>query len=760
VASIGSLVVNLTLQSSQFINDLNKASGQVQRSAGQMQRSLAGVGTGLQTLGRATAAFFAVRFVIQGAKDLADYADAWKIANNQVAAGVAISGVAARSMSQINEIAIQTRTGLEETAEVYGKLIRSAATLGITEAQVARTTLLLNEAIKAGGASTQEATNAIRQFAQSVASGIFQGDELRSLRENAPLVAAAIAKAFDTTVGGLKKLGAEGKLTADKVIPAILKDQTIEKAFAATNATIADSFTNLNNAVIEYIGTLDKATGASKAFTEFAKQMTAEIKNAAAAGESSTGSVILSQLNAIKDTLPHVGLEFVKFAFWPWGDKVVELLKDYNSGVRDAAKATSPWIVILDALRRQLQLAAGDVQTFAVAMSSRVGVGGPRPTIAPGTLAGHPPPMEVFHPDPKQVEFMQQQRLELKQQQALNMAAREGQKAFDALTDSYEAQSAAIAKGLPVGSAEYNQMVQTITAARQLARENSNVVATVTATQDAQRQAGFQKLLTLAGQIGGSDEVRKLQEHIDLLNEASSQNIDLATDVGQAWLAAREGQEAATKSTQLLTDQLDATKGAINSFVSSGIGAISSAFAEAVVEGGNFKEMLDSLLKDLAKMALDTTLQLFLKMILGQVGTSTTAGTGLLGGMAFHSGGMVGSEGSSRSIPAGLIAGAPRFHSGLMGGEFPAILKRGEGVFTPGQMKALGQLGKTENNFTVINQMPNSSVSQDKQTNASGGSDITVFIRQTMTKEITDPASVVHRSMKASFGLSEASVRR
>lgn len=57
-----------------------------------------------------------------------------------------------------------------------------------------------------------------------------------------------------------------------------------------------------------------------------------------------------------------------------------------------------------------------------------------------------------------------------------------------------------------------------------------------------------------------------------------------------------------------------------------------------------------------------------------------------------HRGGVIGADNfPMRAIPAPLIAGAPRYHGGgLASDEVPAILRRGEGVFTPQQMQALG----------------------------------------------------------------------
>jgi hypothetical protein len=62
---------------------------------------------------------------------------------------------------------------------------------------------------------------------------------------------------------------------------------------------------------------------------------------------------------------------------------------------------------------------------------------------------------------------------------------------------------------------------------------------------------------------------------------------------------------------------------------------------------------------------------------------------GGIGGMFFHSGGIVGSNGAPAFV-GGSWGGAPRLHGGLHPDEFRAVLKRGEGVFTEEQMEALG----------------------------------------------------------------------
>jgi hypothetical protein len=52
-------------------------------------------------------------------------------------------------------------------------------------------------------------------------------------------------------------------------------------------------------------------------------------------------------------------------------------------------------------------------------------------------------------------------------------------------------------------------------------------------------------------------------------------------------------------------------------------------------------------------------------------------------------------------VPASTFLGAPKFHQGgIASNEVPAILQRGEGVFTAKQMRALGS-GKSANSSPI-----------------------------------------------------------
>lgn len=200
-----------------------------------------------------------------GTRELMQYADAWTQAGNLIRSSATAAGVGARSLNELKDGANEARTSLEAYTDLYARLIRSASAVAKSEDEIALATSLVSKAFKAGGASAQEQAAGILQLGQALGSGVLQGDELRSLRENAPVIAKAIADEFKTTIAGLKQLGADGKLTSDRVFKAILNAQKgIEAQFKATNATIADAFTQINNEFTAYIGNTDKSAGASR----------------------------------------------------------------------------------------------------------------------------------------------------------------------------------------------------------------------------------------------------------------------------------------------------------------------------------------------------------------------------------------------------------------------------------------------------------------------------------------------------------------
>lgn len=239
---------------------LASSTANVNRSLSRMGE---GVGSSLATIGaRASAALGAALSV----NELKKYADTWTETANKIAAAGEEAGNVGARQSELADLAIRSRSDFGSVVELYSGLRRATEELGASQAQVLTVTETISKGFVVGGQSAATAAGAIIQLNQAFQSGKLSGDELNSVLEGAPPIARLIAKEFGVSVGALKKLAEDGKLSSEKVFTAILKGAgSIEAEFAKTNATIGQSFTNLSTAFTRYIGQADQATGASRA---------------------------------------------------------------------------------------------------------------------------------------------------------------------------------------------------------------------------------------------------------------------------------------------------------------------------------------------------------------------------------------------------------------------------------------------------------------------------------------------------------------
>ena len=113
-----------------------------------------------------------------------------------------------------------------EAADSVTNIIGRLRPLGVSMEDIETTFFGFNTAATTAGVSAAEASGAFRQLAQALGSGRLQGDEFRSLAEQVPTLLKPIADELGTTVGGLKELGSQGKITSDVVIRAL---KTIEE---------------------------------------------------------------------------------------------------------------------------------------------------------------------------------------------------------------------------------------------------------------------------------------------------------------------------------------------------------------------------------------------------------------------------------------------------------------------------------------------------------------------------------------------------
>lgn len=188
-------------------------------------------------------------------------ADDLKLAENRLLLVTNSTGDLARAQVEVGNIANRTYQSYAATLELYGRLARSTQDLRVSQSDLLVVTEAVSTATRLSGVSAQAAENALVQLGQAFASKELRGDELRSVLEQLPRLAEAIATGMGTTVGELRKLAAEGQLTADKVFGA-LKSQlhTLQEEAAKLPPTMGQAMQVFTNEAAKYVtGTADAA---------------------------------------------------------------------------------------------------------------------------------------------------------------------------------------------------------------------------------------------------------------------------------------------------------------------------------------------------------------------------------------------------------------------------------------------------------------------------------------------------------------------
>lgn len=222
-----------------------------------------------------------------------------------------------------------------------------------------------------------------------------------------------------------------------------------------------------------------------------------------------------------------------------------------------------------------------------------------------------------------------------------------------------------------------------------------------------------------------ADEWRK--NALNNLNTSSADYQKYKEQINQVYEGmVKKADEAALQSSKSLEDGFKRgfinLKNELDDFASLAESAVKNTFnnmenilANFVATGkANFADLVQSIVSDFAKIAIRQSItQPLFNGLSSYLGFATA-----------HSGGIVGSDAlrTTYASPA-VFSNAPRFHSGgIVGDEVPIIAKRGEGVFTREQMKALGDTGaRVSVNVNVINNASSEVKATVKKTDQGNG---------------------------------------
>lgn len=242
------------------------AAAEMRRQQRQMDASRASASALTSSLRRLTGTYLSFRGIV-GIGRLSD-----ELASSQARLSLMNDGL--QSTVQLQEMIYQAanRTGgsyLDMTATVSKLGILAGQAFDSTKELVAFTELL-NKNFVVGGAAPQEQSAAMYQLTQAMASGRLQGDEYRSIIENAPLLAQSIEdymRNVQKAEGSMKDWASQGLLTSEVIKAAMFNSaDEVEARFASMPKTWGQTWQLAQNIAIKTFQPLLQVVGAAAGF--------------------------------------------------------------------------------------------------------------------------------------------------------------------------------------------------------------------------------------------------------------------------------------------------------------------------------------------------------------------------------------------------------------------------------------------------------------------------------------------------------------
>lgn len=284
--------------------------GRVGDVAGRVSGVAGGITTGFLALGAAAAT---------SAVAIAKAGDTYTATMAKLASAGGGLSQAQQIYEGLFRLSQQTGVAVADSAGAFSRFAVAAKEIGATNDQVLRLVAGIQKAGIVAGASAEEAKAGAQQLAQALASGVLQGDELRSVLENMPQLAQALAREFGTSIAGLRKMGEEGKLTADQVLPRLLKAaEDIGREFDKQPATMSRARDILFAATDDFGARLDKIAKLSGTFASFMLQGAAALRamgDAVDPSPESRRAAAAARLQALEGGIPAAPMDAAADAF-------------------------------------------------------------------------------------------------------------------------------------------------------------------------------------------------------------------------------------------------------------------------------------------------------------------------------------------------------------------------------------------------------------------------------------------------------------
>ncbi|EPC3573557.1 tape measure protein [Morganella morganii] len=254
MVNVGEIVYQVQMDVAQLLTSQRQLDQRLRNMEGGFNRTTTAVnGTerSMASLSRVAASLTAYLSV----SAVTSYAEAWTVLNNKLVNSIKAGETLAVVNQRVFDIAQNSRSSLDGIATLYSRLERAMRSAGLSGEELGQITTTISKAMTVSGATAAESEGALVQLSQALASGVLRGQEFNSMSEQAPALMKGLADSLGVSIGKLRAMAAEGKLTTDVLLKAFREmGPTIEREFANTTQTMSQSLQIASNNITKFFG--------------------------------------------------------------------------------------------------------------------------------------------------------------------------------------------------------------------------------------------------------------------------------------------------------------------------------------------------------------------------------------------------------------------------------------------------------------------------------------------------------------------------
>jgi len=293
---VGNIVYQVQMDVANLIEAQRKVNERLEKMNGGAAKAAKSLDQ-LQTSISRVASAIATSIVIEWGRAFLVAADNMSQLNARIERLTGSAATASQTMQSLMNISSTTGGSLQDTAKLWETLSTALRSTGATNGQILQLTETLQKIGRIGGTSAEEMANALRQFGQSISSGVVRAEEFNSILEQMPELARQMAAGLGISIGELRQLMLDGKLTAQDALNAIQKQTgVVNTEFAKLPRTLSQANASLTNSFLSMVDSVNQTTGASAAMVAVIDSISSALDRLT--GKTASAAAQISDLNS------------------------------------------------------------------------------------------------------------------------------------------------------------------------------------------------------------------------------------------------------------------------------------------------------------------------------------------------------------------------------------------------------------------------------------------------------------------------------